>query len=150
MSDATPSKSVEWLQLELESGGTSLLLLDCRSHELYESSHIESAINLAIPGLMLRRFKKGNIPIRTIIPNHEDKEKFIRRCKTDTVVLYDECTADWQDCGAPASVLGLILQKLWEDGCKAFYLEGEWFCCRARPRKQRKHTHSSVANVGRL
>ncbi|XP_042265375.1 dual specificity protein phosphatase 7-like [Thunnus albacares] len=124
MSNVTPSKSVEWLQLQLESGGTSLLLLDCRSHELYESSHIETAINLAIPGLMLRRFKKGNIPIRTIIPNHEDKEKFIRRCKTDTVVLYDECTVDWQDSGAPASVLGLLLQKLWEDGCKAYYLEG--------------------------
>lgn len=127
MSNVTPSKSVEWLQLELESGGTSLLLLDCRPHELYESSHIETAINLAIPGLMLRRFKKGNIPIRTIIPNHEDKEKFIRRCKTDTVVLYDECTVGWQDCGAQASVLGLLLQKLWEDGCKAFYLEGKLF-----------------------
>lgn len=126
MSDVTPSKSVEWLQLELESGGTSLLLLDCRSHELYESSHIETAINLAIPGLMLRRFKKGNIPIRTIIPNHEDKEKFIRRCKTDTVVLYDECTVSWPDSGAPSSVLGLLLQKLWEDGCKAFYLEGNF------------------------
>lgn len=130
MSDVTPSKSVEWLQLELESGGTSLLLLDCRSHELYESSHIETAINLAIPGLMLRRFKKGNIPIRTIIPNHEDKEKFIRRCKTDTVVLYDESTVDLLHCGAPASVLGLLLQKLWEDGCKAFYLEGKSLNCR--------------------
>lgn len=124
MSNATPSKSVEWLQVELESGGTSLLLLDCRSHELYESSHIESAVNLAIPGLMLRRFRKGNIPIRTIIPSHEDKEKFLRRCKTDTVVLYDEGALGWQDSGAPASVLGLLLQKLWEDGCKAFYLEG--------------------------
>uniref|UniRef100_A0A3Q0R2D7 Dual specificity protein phosphatase n=1 Tax=Amphilophus citrinellus TaxID=61819 RepID=A0A3Q0R2D7_AMPCI len=121
---AAVCKSVEWLQLELESGGTSLLLLDCRSHELYESSHIETAINLAIPGLMLRRFKKGNIPIRAIIPNHEDKEKFIRRCKTDTVLLYDECSVDWQDSGAPTSVLGLLLQKLWEDGCKAYYLEG--------------------------
>lgn len=124
MSNETPSKSVEWLQLELESGGSSLLLLDCRSHELYESSHIETAINLAIPGLMLRRFKKGNIPIRTIISNHEDKEKFVRRCKTDTVILYDECTVDWQESGTTSSVLGLLLQKLWEDGCRAYYLEG--------------------------
>lgn len=123
MTNVTESKSVEWLQLELESGGSSLLLLDCRSHELYESSHIETAINLAIPALMLRRFKKGNIPIRTIIPNHEDKEKFVRRCSTDTVILYDECTVDWQD-GATGSVLGLLLQKLWDDGCKAYYLEG--------------------------
>eukprot|EP00063_Salmo_salar_P015748 XP_013990583.1 PREDICTED: dual specificity protein phosphatase 7-like isoform X3 [Salmo salar] len=123
MTNVTESKSVEWLQLELESGGSSLLLLDCRSHELYESSHIETAINLAIPALMLRRFKKGNIPIRTIIPNHDDKEKFVRRCNTDTVILYDECTVDWQD-GATGSVLGLLLQKLWDDGCKAYYLEG--------------------------
>ncbi|XP_041859756.1 dual specificity protein phosphatase 7-like [Melanotaenia boesemani] len=124
MSNATPSKSVEWLQLELESGGTSLLLLDCRSHELYESSHIETAINLAMTGLMLRRFRKGNIPIQTIIPKHEDKEKFVRRCKTDTVVLYDEGSVNWPDSGAPATVLFLLLQKLWEDGCKAYYLEG--------------------------
>nr|XP_046168940.1 dual specificity protein phosphatase 7-like [Oncorhynchus gorbuscha] len=120
------SKSVEWLQEELESGlgVSSLLLLDCRSHELYESSHIESAINLAIPGLMLRRLKKGNLPIRSIIPNNEDKETFVKRCKTDMILLYDEATTDWQETGLVSSVLGLLLQKLRDDGSKAFYLEG--------------------------
>ncbi|KAH1167966.1 dual specificity protein phosphatase 7 [Mauremys mutica] len=126
MAAAVPWKSVEWLQEELESGGgSSLLLLDCRPHELFESSHIETAINLAIPGLMLRRLKKGNLPIRSIIPNHEDKERFAKRCKADTVLLYDEATAEWQqDNGAPSSVLGLLLQKLRDDGCKAYYLKG--------------------------
>ncbi|XP_078803213.1 dual specificity protein phosphatase 7 isoform X2 [Oryzias latipes] len=118
------SKNVEWLQDELESGAGSLLLLDCRAHELYESSHIESAINLAIPGLMLRRLKKGNLPIRSIIPNNEDKEKFVKRCKTDVVVLYDEATSERQESGLGSSVMGLLLQKLRDDGCKAFYLEG--------------------------
>uniref|UniRef100_A0A3Q1BET8 Dual specificity protein phosphatase n=1 Tax=Amphiprion ocellaris TaxID=80972 RepID=A0A3Q1BET8_AMPOC len=117
-------KSVEWLQEELESGAGALLLLDCRPHELYESSHIESAINLAIPGLMLRRLKKGNLPIRSIIPNNEDKEKFVKRCKTDVVVLYDEATSERQESGLGSSVLGLLLQKLRDDGCKAFFLEG--------------------------
>lgn len=126
MAAAMPCKSAEWLQEELESGGgRSLLLLDCRPHELFESSHIETAINLAIPGLMLRRLKKGNLPIRSIIPNHEDKERFVKRCKADTVLLYDEATADWQDSGAATSVLGLLLQKLRDDGCKAYYLKGE-------------------------
>lgn len=121
-----PSKSVEWLQEELESGtGGSLLLLDCRAHELYESSHIESAINLAIPGLMLRRLKKGNLPIRSIIPNNEDKEKFVKRCKTDVVVLYDEAGSERQESGLGSSVLGLLLQKLRDDGGKAFFLEGK-------------------------
>lgn len=119
------SKSVEWLQEELESGAGSLLLLDCRAHELYESSHVESAINLAIPGLMLRRLKKGNLPIRSIIPNNEDKEKFVKRCKTDVVVLYDEASPERQEPGLGSSVLGLLLQKLRDDGCKAFYLEGK-------------------------
>ncbi|CAG07070.1 unnamed protein product, partial [Tetraodon nigroviridis] len=118
------SKSAEWLQEELESGAGSLLLLDCRSHELYESSHIESAINLAIPGLMLRRLKKGNLPIRSIIPNNEDKEKFVKRCKTDAVLLYDEASSERQESALGSSVLGLLLQKLRDDGCKAFYLEG--------------------------
>lgn len=117
-------KSVEWLQVELEAGGgNSLLLLDCRSHEVYESSHIETAINLVIPALMLRRFKRGNLPIRSLIPNNEDKETFIRRCKTDTVILYDECTSEMHS--GTTSVLGLLLQKLWEEGCQAYYLQGE-------------------------
>lgn len=107
-------------------GGASLLLLDCRPHELFESSHIETAINLAIPGLMLRRLRKGNLPIRSIIPNHADKERFATRCKAATVLLYDEATAEWQpEPGAPASVLGLLLQKLRDDGCQAYYLQGE-------------------------
>lgn len=122
-----PCKSAEWLQEELEvRGGASLLLLDCRPHELFESSHIETAINLAIPGLMLRRLRKGNLPIRSIIPNHADKERFATRCKAATVLLYDEATAEWQpEPGAPASVLGLLLQKLRDDGCQAYYLQGE-------------------------
>ena len=143
------SKSVEWLQEELESGAGSLLLLDCRPHELYESSHIESAINLAIPGLMLRRLKKGNLPIRSIIPNNEDKEKFVKRCKTDVVVLYDEAAPERQESGLGSSVLGLLLQKLRDDGCKAFYLGGK----RSRQldvcysfnsyKKKKSHTDSS-------
>ncbi|TRY86567.1 hypothetical protein DNTS_018572 [Danionella cerebrum] len=122
------SKSAEWLQDELQSGssGSPLLLLDLRPHEHFESSHIESAINLAIPGLMLRRLRKGNLPVRAIIPNGEDKEEFSRRCRTDTVLLYDEATAAWpENCGGGAgSVLGLLLNKLRDDGCRAYYLEG--------------------------
>ncbi|GAA6067197.1 dual specificity protein phosphatase 7, partial [Tachysurus ichikawai] len=117
-------KSAAWLQDELESGLNSLLLLDCRSHELYESSHIESAIHLAIPGLMLRRLRKGNLPIRSVIPNDTDKERFIRRCKSDTVLLYDESgDSGAAAAGSAGSVLGLLMHRLREDGCKAYYLE---------------------------
>ena len=42
------------------------------------------------------------------------------------MLLYDEATAEWQpEPGAPASVLGLLLQKLRDDGCQAYYLQGK-------------------------
>ncbi|XP_041446722.1 dual specificity protein phosphatase 7 isoform X1 [Xenopus laevis] len=120
---AMPSKSAEWLQEQLESGReSSVLLLDCRPHDRYQSSHIEAAISLTIPGLMLRRLRKGNLSIRSIIPNDRDKERFARRCNADTVLLYDEATHDWQENGS--SVLALLLHKLREEGCRAYYLKG--------------------------
>ncbi|XP_053325919.1 dual specificity protein phosphatase 7 [Spea bombifrons] len=121
---AGPWKSAEWLQEELLAGGSSLLLLDCRPQERYQSSHIEAAISVTIPSLMLRRLKKGNLSIRSVIPNDRDKDRFARRCKADTVLLYDESTQDWQENNSASSVLALLLHKLREDGCKAYYLKG--------------------------
>ncbi|XP_063282721.1 dual specificity protein phosphatase 7 [Pelobates fuscus] len=121
---AMPSKSARWLQEELLSGGRSLLLLDCRPQERYQVSHIEMAISVTIPSLMLRRLKKGNLSIRSVIPNDRDKERFARRCPADTVLLYDEATLDWQEKHVSGSVLGLLLHKLREDGCQAYYLRG--------------------------
>ncbi|XP_070793154.1 dual specificity protein phosphatase 7 isoform X2 [Pituophis catenifer annectens] len=93
MAAAMPWKSVEWLQEELESsGGSSLLLLDCRPHELFESSHIETAINLAIPGLMLRRLKKGGF--------NKFQTEYSEHCETN---LDSSSPAN----SPPASVLGL-------------------------------------------
>uniref|UniRef100_G1PY23 protein-tyrosine-phosphatase n=1 Tax=Myotis lucifugus TaxID=59463 RepID=G1PY23_MYOLU len=104
-----PCESAEWLQEELAAREW----LDCRQHE-------QRAINLAIPSLTLRRLRK-NLPIRPIIPNHADEERFATRCRAATVLLY----AEWQrKPGGPASVLGLLLQKLRDDGRQSDYLQG--------------------------
>lgn len=123
-SEMAISKTVAWLNEQLEMGSERLLLMDCRPQELYESSHIESAINVAIPGLMLRRLQKGNLPVRALFTRGEDRERFTRRCGTDTVVLYDESSSDWNENTGGESVLGLLLKKLKDEGCRAFYLEG--------------------------
>lgn len=125
-SDMAICKTVAWLNEQLELGNERLLLMDCRPQELYESSHIESAINVALPGIMLRRLQKGNLPLRVLFARgEEEREKFARRCGTDTVVLYDESSSDWNENTVGDSVLGLLLKRLKDDGCKAFYLEGE-------------------------
>nr|XP_056702218.1 dual specificity protein phosphatase 6 [Euleptes europaea] len=118
-------KTVAWLHEQLERGAERLLLVDCRPPELYESSHIESAVSVALPGLLLRRLRKGNLPLRALFASgEEERERFARRCGTDTVVLYDESSGDCNENAAGGSVLGLLLQRLQGDGCRAFYLEG--------------------------
>lgn len=129
-SEMAISKTVSWLNEQLELGNERLLLMDCRPQELYESSHIESAINVAIPGIMLRRLQKGNLPVRALFTRGEDRDRFTRRCGTDTVVLYDESSSDWNENTGGESVLGLLLKKLKDEGCRAFYLEG---MCRGSP-----------------
>ncbi|KAG9335873.1 hypothetical protein JZ751_003530, partial [Albula glossodonta] len=118
------SKTVEWLKEQLQARSNSLLVMDCRAHELYESSHIKTAINVAIPSLMLRRLKKGNLPIKSLLANGEDRERFARRCKSDTIILYDEYSREWNENVDGGSVLGLLLRRMKDEGYKAFYLEG--------------------------
>lgn len=121
------SKTVGWLREQLETRRDGLLVMDCRAQELYESSHVETAINVAIPSLMLRRLKKGNLPVRSLLSDGEDREKFVRRCKTDTIVLYDEYSREWNENVDGGSVLGLLLRRMKDEGYKAYYLEGEGF-----------------------
>ncbi|KAM7181103.1 dual specificity protein phosphatase 6 isoform 2-T2 [Macrochelys suwanniensis] len=74
---------------------------------------------------MLRRLQKGNLPLRALFAtSDQDREKFARRCGTDTVVLYDESSSEWNENTGGESVLGLLLKRLKDEGCKAFYLEG--------------------------
>uniref|UniRef100_H3C1F4 Dual specificity protein phosphatase n=1 Tax=Tetraodon nigroviridis TaxID=99883 RepID=H3C1F4_TETNG len=118
------SKTVGWLREQLETRRDGLLVMDCRAQELYESSHVETAINVAIPSLMLRRLKKGNLPVRSLLSDGEDREKFVRRCKTDTIVLYDEYSREWNENVDGGSVLGLLLRRMKDEGYRAYYLEG--------------------------
>lgn len=146
-SEMAISKTVAWLNEQLELGNERLLLMDCRPQELYESSHIESAINVAIPGIMLRRLQKGSLPVRALFTRGEDRDRFTRRCGTDTVVLYDESSSDWNENTGGESVLGLLLKKLKDEGCRAFYLEGT---SRGAPRRgARRRTPSCKLQAGR-
>nr|XP_057931393.1 dual specificity protein phosphatase 6 [Doryrhamphus excisus] len=118
------SKTVSWLREQLDARRDCLLVMDCRSQELYESSHVHSAINVAIPSLMLRRLKKGNLPVRALLSDGPDRERFVRRCKSATIVLYDEYSRDWNENVDGGSVLGLLLRRMKDEGYKAYYLEG--------------------------
>lgn len=115
-------KSTLWLQAELASPSPCLHILDCRSRELYDSSHVERALSVALPGLLLRRLRKGNLSVRSLLPGPP------RGLESNAVLLYDEGTLQLPQLGDQEedeeSVLVTLLQKLQEEGCPAYYLRG--------------------------
>ncbi len=116
------SCQTEWLSQQLDNG-KELLILDCRSPNDYNTSHIQGAIHVAIPTLMLRRLKKGNLSVHSVINSTEAKAKFNAEWKTETLVVYDECTSDMN--ANTTSVVALLMKRLREDGCRVCLLEGK-------------------------
>ena len=115
----------EWLSSEMNAG-CPILLMDCRSPNEYNVSHIRGSIHVAIPTLMLRRLKKGNLSVASVIGCNESKERFNKKWKSETIVLYDDNTNDLN--ANPTSIVNLLLRKLREDGCHVCLLEGTFNC----------------------
>ncbi len=118
----TLSCQTDWLGQQLDNG-KELLILDCRSPNDYNTSHIQGAIHVAIPSLMMRRLKKGNLSVCSVINSPESREKFNKKWKTETLVVYDECTSDIN--ANTTSVVSLLMRRLKEDGCRVCLLEGK-------------------------
>lgn len=120
-------RSCLWLRQELSPPRPQLLLLDCRSRELYESARICGALSVALPALMLRRLRRGSLSVRSLLPGPP-----LQPPPPAPVLLYDqgssrcrpeEAEAEAQEWEAD-SVLGVLLQKLREEGYLAYYLQG--------------------------
>uniref|UniRef100_A0A670YEE7 Dual specificity protein phosphatase n=1 Tax=Pseudonaja textilis TaxID=8673 RepID=A0A670YEE7_PSETE len=115
-------KSTLWLQAELASPSPCLHILDCRSRDLYDSSHVERALSVALPGLLLRRLRKGSLAVRSLLPGSP------QGLCGNMVLLYDEGTIQLSRPDnreeEEESVLLTLLQKLREEGCLAYYLQG--------------------------
>lgn len=153
------SRSCLWLRQELSSPRPQLLLLDCRSRELYESARICGALSVALPSLMLRRLRRGSMSVRSLLPGPP-----LQPPPPAPVLLYDQgssgqCHREAAEAEAKAeakaeaeaeakaeaedkaeakveakaeaeewdadSVLGILLQKLREEGFPAYYLQGK-------------------------
>ncbi|XP_054574228.1 dual specificity protein phosphatase 9 [Eptesicus fuscus] len=124
-------RSCLWLRRELSPPQPQLLLLDCRSREMYESARIGGALSVALPALLLRRLRRGSLSVRALLPGPP-----LQPPPPAPVLLYDQGggrhrrgdaeaqaeaeAEEWE----PESVLGTLLQKLREEGYLAYYLQG--------------------------
>lgn len=101
---------------------SEVMLLDYRPTTSYNRSHIDGALNLTLPGLLLRRLRKGNVAFKCLIHGDEAKEKFARTCKNVPVVLYDENSSDVN--ANVESPFVLLLKRLKDAGYRVSYLQG--------------------------
>ena len=102
--------------------GKTVLILDCRPQADYVRSHVKASINITLPGLMVRRLKKGNLKIQCVIQNNEAKDKFNKLWKTHDIILYDQSSTD-NNCNTSVTV-DLLMKKLQQDGASARILDG--------------------------
>lgn len=120
-------RSCLWLRRELSPPRPRLLLLDCRSRELYESARIGGALSVALPALLLRRLRRGSLSVRALLPGPP-----LQPPPPAPVLLYDQGGGRHRRTEAEAeeweadSVLGTLLQKLREEGYLAYYLQGRY------------------------
>lgn len=128
--------SQQWLSEQLDSvvdGTPGVLLLDCRAPNDYNASHVVGAIHVAIPPLLLRRLKKGNLAVSAVISGNEGRDQFARRCREETLIVYDDCSCDANI--NPTGIAWLLLKKLRGDGYRARMLNGKSPNCPLGPRQ---------------
>lgn len=113
------AENAHWLFTQYQQR-SNILIIDCRTLNEYSKGHIEGSINLFIPPLMLRRLKKGNVPLKNFINSEVAKEKFENRRLCEKVVLYDEDSSSiTDDC-----ILEILAKKLCDDN-SIIYLNGK-------------------------
>ncbi|KAB1263636.1 Dual specificity protein phosphatase 7 [Camelus dromedarius] len=99
-------KSTEWLQEELEAlGSVLLLLLNCQEHELFvqldghQPGH--HGPHAAPPA-------QGQPPIRSIIPNHADKERIATGYPTASATESDSSPVPSSPLAFPIQILSYL------------------------------------------
>eukprot|EP00795_Rhopilema_esculentum_P002428 gene2428-18082_t len=113
------SEEPSWLYCQLDQGA-NLLIIDCRPFSEYCQAHIEGAINLQISDLVLRRLRKGNISLSTLLNSDASKEKFQRRAQFERIII---CDSNSKRDNLQNNVLKFLISKLSED-CRVCFLEG--------------------------
>uniref|UniRef100_A0A1L8E2X3 Dual specificity protein phosphatase n=1 Tax=Nyssomyia neivai TaxID=330878 RepID=A0A1L8E2X3_9DIPT len=107
----------EWLQAELRAATRDLIILDCRSTNLYAECHIRSAVNFSIPSIMLRRLAAGKIDITSTIKCRALKQRITNGYKEGIFVLYHDAMEATND------TINVLHRRLKQDGCDVFFLE---------------------------
>ena len=110
----------------LSSQAGNVLLLDTRCCDEFNAGCIAGAVSVYCSGaLILRRLKKGNFSVESLLGCDEDKYKYTKAKESElvSVVVYDQDTTRYSDL--PTDCLAsLLLKKLSREVKSLSFLEG--------------------------
>ena len=107
-----------WLCNKLSNSSGEVLLLDTRSLQEFNSGCISGAVHIHCSGVILRRLRKGNLCVESLLNCEEDKRKYemAKSSEKVCVVVCDQCTTS-ADQLPTDSIASLLLKKVARD-CK--------------------------------
>ena len=102
-----------------------LLVLDTRCTTDFDAGCIDGAVSVYCTGLMLRRLKKGSLPIESLLPSAEYKDMYTRAKASENVEVI-VCDKDSENAGyvADDSLEYFLLKKLTRECKKVLFLAG--------------------------
>ena len=102
-----------WLSERIASCSDQVLVLDARTTEQFSAGCISSAVHICCSGMILRRLRKGNLCIESLLNTVEDKQKYERAKSSEqvSVIVCDQCTSS-ADQLSTDSVAALLLKKV--------------------------------------
>ncbi|XP_059138786.1 dual specificity protein phosphatase 7-like [Physella acuta] len=137
------------LRDEISKNAKNVIIIDCRPQSEFARAHVRGSINITLPTLMLKRLKRGNLNVSSIIQNNEAKERFSKYSKTASIILYDDCSTELN--ANPSSVINLLVKKLRQDGCRSSFLLGGFSTFEERfPEYCQKDHESSILGLCNL
>ena len=103
--------SASWLAQRVAQ--ENVVLLDVRSSDAFNSQgYIAGAINVSCTGILLRRLKKGNISVESLLNDKEDKRKYETSKQSESVpVVVCDCSSASTDSLAQDSLAALVLKR---------------------------------------
>lgn len=116
-----PTVGPDWVAARVREPADSLLLLDCRPPDQFGRSRLRGALGVSLPAslLVLRRLSNGKLCVSSVLREARQREAFEACYRRLPVVLYD---ADGSY--ADAQVTGVLVQRLRQDGCQVYCLQG--------------------------
>lgn len=126
-----PTVGPDWVAARVREPADScaLLLLDCRAPDQFGRCRVRGALGVSLPAslIVLRRLSNGKLCVSSVLRDARQREAFEACYRRLPVVLYD---ADGSY--ADAHVTGVLVQRLRQDGCQVYCLQGGFSEFRSR------------------